>query len=214
MFRFFVCTAVLLLGFPIVLNAGGGEREEPNFLNTDMQQLHSLLRVIKNDLKDTLPTLSHSDSVRLNHEIECARDFKKRARSLDKLVNVTSEISHAELQTSQWNEIKDFDIGYGESVYVIPVGKMKFGETHAPVHPEGLIEFARKIGQRVGPAAKYHGDPLRVNSPDNQIVQLLWRVKDGVYFDNQNVDLKFAYFRYGGIGSMLSNQMTEACDYP
>lgn len=189
--------------------------------SSQLTQLHDLLRVIKNDVKDVLPSLSHSDTVRLNHEVPCVRDFKKKAKAKSDLIATTDLVPHSQLQTGAWNEITSFDVGYGESAYVIPVGNVKWSGDAPPEHPlnhpdhpnKMRIEFARKIGDRIGPSIKYRGNVVRIRAPEDKVASLVWRVIDNPHYDNRNDSLKFAYFVYGGLGSMSGAPLLHPCDY-
>ncbi|GAA6166190.1 hypothetical protein NBRC116590_38940 [Pelagimonas sp. KU-00592-HH] len=180
---------------------------------TETNDVSDILRVIKNDIKDALPSLSHAETVRINHEIPCARDFKNKALAASELISFTAEVSDTALKHDGWNEIAEFDVGYGESAYILPIGKIKYGETHPPVVASNAIKFARKINGRIGAEIRYREDPVRVASPDSEVVKIVWRFLDSDHGDNVNVDLRFAYFVYGGLGSMETHNLEHPCDY-
>lgn len=207
----------------IVLSAlfSSPQQVAANGANTDLSEVEDSLRVIKNLVIDTLPSLSHSETVRINHEIQCARDFTDKAKSGSSLVQTTPTVAHSELQHGRWNEISSFNVGYGEHAYILPIGTVKWSPDASPEHPleypgdpdRSRLEFARKIGERIGPAIKYRGDAIRVNAPDGHVATVVWRVNDDPHIDNSNESLEFAFFVYGGIGSMETSKLKHPCDF-
>lgn len=183
-----------------------------------MESAIGLLTTIRNDQKAMLPTIGQAQSVRLDHEIRCARKFRETVDKNGPLISFTPNFSWNEVNSQEWKELSSsgskLSLAPGENAYILPRGKMKFGRDHQFTHPIGAIEFARRIDGQIRPSTTYRDNVLLVSSPQNAFTDVVWRIKDGTYGDNENQDLRVAYYVFGGIGTIFENaDAPEPCSF-